>query len=185
MLNAVQAAAFYVFLYMLAAFVFALIIKRNDVADAAWGGGFILAALAGLFSAASVTPRALLVTALVAVWGLRLALHIGLRNFSKGEDHRYRKWRQDWGRYFLLRTFLQIFMLQGLLLVLVSVPVIYINAAPPAPISWLDIIGAARAVQICDELTKAHGPCFAAPALLRDMAASGALFYPVAKAQAA
>ncbi len=41
------------------------------------------------------------------------------------------------------------------------------------PFSWLDIIGAAKAVEICDTLEAAHGPHFAAPALLRDMATKG------------
>lgn len=45
------------------------------------------------------------------------------------------------------------------------------------PFSWLDIIGAPRAVEICDALTVSHGPRFAAPDLLRDMAARGDTFY--------
>ncbi|MGF6862282.1 3-hydroxyacyl-CoA dehydrogenase/enoyl-CoA hydratase/3-hydroxybutyryl-CoA epimerase [Rhodobacteraceae bacterium MBR-64] len=45
------------------------------------------------------------------------------------------------------------------------------------PFSWLDIIGAARAAAICDELTAAHGPRFACPDLLRRMAGQGARFY--------
>ncbi|MCA3451155.1 MAG: enoyl-CoA hydratase/isomerase family protein [Rhodobacter sp.] len=45
------------------------------------------------------------------------------------------------------------------------------------PFSWLDIIGAARAVEICDALAARHGPRFAAPALLRDLAAKGDTFY--------
>jgi 3-hydroxyacyl-CoA dehydrogenase/enoyl-CoA hydratase/3-hydroxybutyryl-CoA epimerase len=45
------------------------------------------------------------------------------------------------------------------------------------PFSWLDIIGAARAVEICEALTARHGPRFAAPELLRDMASKGDTFY--------
>ncbi|MHC0054541.1 3-hydroxyacyl-CoA dehydrogenase NAD-binding domain-containing protein [Actibacterium sp. D379-3] len=45
------------------------------------------------------------------------------------------------------------------------------------PLSWLDILGAGRAVALCDQLTAAHGDRFAAPALLRDMAAKGETFY--------
>ena len=45
------------------------------------------------------------------------------------------------------------------------------------PFSWLDMMGAARAVEICDHLTKAYGDRFAAPTLLRDMAAKGETFY--------
>jgi len=45
------------------------------------------------------------------------------------------------------------------------------------PFSWLDIIGAARAVEICRSLTAQFGPRFHAPALLRDMAEKGETFY--------
>lgn len=45
------------------------------------------------------------------------------------------------------------------------------------PFSWLDILGAARAVEICDGLAARHGARFEAPALLRDIAAKGDGFY--------
>lgn len=45
------------------------------------------------------------------------------------------------------------------------------------PFSWLDIIGAAKAVELCDKLEQIHGARFRAPKLLRDMAAKGETFY--------
>ncbi|MDP2737194.1 MAG: 3-hydroxyacyl-CoA dehydrogenase family protein, partial [Pseudorhodobacter sp.] len=45
------------------------------------------------------------------------------------------------------------------------------------PFSWLDILGAPRAVELCDALTAAHGARFATPALLREMAEKGQSFY--------
>ncbi len=45
------------------------------------------------------------------------------------------------------------------------------------PFSWLDMLGAGRAVEICDGLTASEGARFATPALLRDMAAKGDTFY--------
>ncbi len=45
------------------------------------------------------------------------------------------------------------------------------------PFAWLDIIGAAKAVEICDNLTATHGPRFKTPDLLRDLAKSGETFY--------
>jgi 3-hydroxyacyl-CoA dehydrogenase/enoyl-CoA hydratase/3-hydroxybutyryl-CoA epimerase len=45
------------------------------------------------------------------------------------------------------------------------------------PFSWLDIIGAGRAVNICEGLAATHGARFTPPALLRDMAAKGETFY--------
>ncbi|GLQ33827.1 3-hydroxyacyl-CoA dehydrogenase [Amylibacter marinus] len=45
------------------------------------------------------------------------------------------------------------------------------------PFSWLDMIGAANAVEICDQLTKQFGARFTTPRLLRDLAESGETFY--------
>ena len=45
------------------------------------------------------------------------------------------------------------------------------------PFAWLDILGAARAVEIAEALAAAHGPRFAPPDLLREMAAKGESFY--------
>lgn len=45
------------------------------------------------------------------------------------------------------------------------------------PFSWLDMIGAPRAVEICRGLTAQFGPRFHAPALLREMAGKGESFY--------
>lgn len=130
-----------VLVYMTGWFLAAQIRGRNDIADVAWGLGFILAAAVSLVAGGVYSTRGLLVSGLVLLWGLRLALHIHARNRGKGEDPRYRKWREDWGRWFVLRSFLQVFMLQGVLLLMVSTPVIFVNQAPPAPIAWLDLLG--------------------------------------------
>ncbi|MEM9050194.1 MAG: 3-hydroxyacyl-CoA dehydrogenase NAD-binding domain-containing protein [Pseudomonadota bacterium] len=54
------------------------------------------------------------------------------------------------------------------------------------PFSWLDMLGAAKAVALCDGLAAKHGKRFEPPALLREMAEMGETFYtrfaPEAKA---
>jgi len=130
-----------ILLYMTGWFIAAQVRGRNDIADVAWGLGFILVAAVSLVAGDAYSPRGLLVSGLVLVWGLRLALHIHNRNRGRGEDPRYRKWREEWGKWFVLRSFLQVFMLQGLLLLLVAVPVVFVNQAPPAPLGWLDLLG--------------------------------------------
>jgi len=45
------------------------------------------------------------------------------------------------------------------------------------PFSWLDILGAGKAVEICDHLTKTYGERFSTPDLLRDMSEKGDTFY--------
>ena len=121
-----------VLVYMTGWFLLALWRRRNDLADIAWGGGFIAAALTASLLPTGGTPRARLTVLLVILWGLRLAVHIGLRNLGKGEE---------WGRLWLLRSFLQVFMLQGVLLYLISLPVIAVVLAKPSPWTWLDGLG--------------------------------------------
>ncbi|MBK8439425.1 MAG: enoyl-CoA hydratase/isomerase family protein [Rhodobacter sp.] len=45
------------------------------------------------------------------------------------------------------------------------------------PFSWLDMLGAGRAVDLCRGLTAQYGPRFHTPALLREMAEKGETFY--------
>ena len=53
------------------------------------------------------------------------------------------------------------------------------------PFSHMDMIGAAQVVAVLDRLATAHGDRFAPTAQLRDMAASGATFYPAISARKA
>jgi len=130
-----------ILVYMTGWFIAAQVRGRNDIADVAWGLGFILAAVVSLLAGGTYPLRGVLVSGLVLIWGVRLALHIHGRNRGKGEDKRYRKWREEWGKWFVPRSFLQVYMLQGILLLVVSTPVIFVNQAPAAPLGWLDLLG--------------------------------------------
>jgi len=103
-----------IFLYMTGWFWLALLRKRNDLADIAWGLGFILISFLG---------QNWLIRLIVICWGLRLAGHIYLRNKNKREDFRYKKWREDWGKFWIIRSYLQVFLLQGLFMFLISLPI--------------------------------------------------------------
>ncbi|MFA5894859.1 MAG: DUF1295 domain-containing protein [Candidatus Shapirobacteria bacterium] len=111
--------------YMMIWFGMSVVQKRNDVADVAWGVGFIIVAWAS-FSIGEGTIKAIIVNIMVTIWGGRLARHIYFRNKNKPEDYRYLEWRKTW-KNFYLRSFLQVFLLQGILLYIISLPVILIN----------------------------------------------------------
>jgi steroid 5-alpha reductase family enzyme len=132
-----------VFLYMTGVFIVALIKKDNSVVDVAWGPGFIVVAFLTFFLERGIEACHVLVTGLVLVWGVRLAAHIFVRNRGKGEDFRYAKWRREWGRWFVLRSYFQIFMLQGLFLLLIVSPVVIVNQSSTVDLSPLDAAGAA------------------------------------------
>lgn len=119
-------AGLVIWAYMSVWFLVALVIKRNDVADIAWGLGFVVASITTLIKTGNHSFTAILATALVLIWGLRLSWHIGLRNIKKSEDYRYKAWRDSWGKWFVVRSYLQIFMLQGLLMLLIVSPVMLI-----------------------------------------------------------
>ena len=127
------------FSYMLFWFAVSILIKRNDVADIAWGLGFVVMAWSS-YLMADPSQKALLVNVLVTVWGLRLSGHIFLRNKGKPEDFRYHQWRMEW-RHFYIRSFLQVFMLQGLFLFITVLPVIYINMHSVDSFHFLDGTG--------------------------------------------
>ena len=130
-------------LYEACWFTLALVKRRNDVADIAWGLGFVVIAGVSLAVGNIYSDRGVLVSALVLLWGVRLALHIHARNTGRGEEPRYRQWREAWGRWFLLRSFFQIYLLQGTLLVVVAAPVILANTAKATPLGVFDGLGLA------------------------------------------
>jgi len=116
---------------------------RNDVADIAWGLGFLLIALVSFFSNGIAFGRGLLAAILVGIWAVRLSAHIYLRNRGRGEDYRYKAWREEWGGWFYFRTYFQVFLLQGLLMLVVASPVVMANVYRGGKAGLVDIIGLA------------------------------------------
>jgi len=132
-----------VLVYVNIVFVIALMRADNSIMDIAWGLGFILIALYTLFLNGEYNALQVTVTAMVIIWGGRLSMHIYLRNRKKTEDFRYRNWRENWGDTFVLRSYLQVFLLQGFLMIVFSVPVILLNIRGTSGFSVSGGIGAA------------------------------------------
>jgi len=130
-----------VFIYMNIVFVVALLKKDNSIVDIAWGLGFILVTVFSLFREAGTTNLQILVSLLVLLWGLRLAIHVFFRNKGRREDWRYANWRKEWGRWFVVRSYLQVFLLQGLLLLLIAYPILLVNSTQTASIGLLAYVG--------------------------------------------
>ena len=113
--------------YMTLWFAVAYAKKRLDVVDTAWGGGFILVAY-GCFMR-NPSGYTLAAAVMVALWGLRLMLHIASRNRGKQNDPRYDALSNKWSPgYFWVRAYLSIFVTQGLLIAIISLPLVVIAA---------------------------------------------------------
>lgn len=116
---------FFVFVHTF--FIISLIIKRNDIADIAWGMGFIVLSWTAYYIFGNEQLPAFFANSLITIWGARLSFHIYIRNRGKKEDCRYLEWRKQWGKWFYLRSYGQVFLLQGFLLCLIVFPVILFN----------------------------------------------------------
>lgn len=119
-----QESALILLVYATTWFVLSVFLKRNDLADIAWGLGFVILCL---FHATTKTihPAALVCYLLVCTWGLRLTIFLFLRNSNKPEDFRYAQWRREWGKWVYLRSFLQVYLLQAFFLLLIISPVLF------------------------------------------------------------
>jgi steroid 5-alpha reductase family enzyme len=118
--------------------------RNVTVVDSLWGLGFVLIAWVSFVLAGGYPGRRWLVTVLTSLWGLRLCVHLSIRNWGKGEDPRYGKWRAASGGRFWIVSLFKVFWLQALFLwviaLVVQVPQL---SARPAHLAFLDGLGAA------------------------------------------
>lgn len=100
-------------------------LKNASIVDPFWGLGFVIADVFYFYKTDGLELRKLIVLSLLTIWGLRLSIYLGWRNLGKGEDFRYQKFRKDYGekRYWWI-SFFQVFLLQGVLLWLISAPLL-------------------------------------------------------------
>lgn len=112
---------------------------RSDVSivDSLWSLMFLAAGFIYLGNPADATPRALLIFCLLAVWALRLSVHLTVRNHGKAEDRRYREIRRNNEPNFAYKSLYIVFGLQGLLAWVISVPLLFALSSDRA-FHWLD-----------------------------------------------
>ncbi len=102
-----------------------IVLKNVSIVDQFWGIGFVLSASIFYIFTDDGGIRKIVFLSMVTLWGLRLSIYIAWRNFGKGEDFRYREFRRKYGanRYWWI-SFFQTFLLQGVLMWLISAPLL-------------------------------------------------------------
>ncbi len=118
-------------------------LNNASIVDVFWGIGFMTCAwLTYLLAPQGYLPRKLLICGMTTLWGLRLAFHIGARNWNKPEDYRYVAWRTTHGARWPWMSFFQVFLLQGFLIWIISMPILAAQTSGfPAILTPLDLIG--------------------------------------------
>ena len=129
-----------ILVYMFVLWLASLALRNSSIVDIFWGLGFVVAAWAyHLLTPDGLLVRKVLLLALVTIWGLRLSLYILWRNWAKPEDFRYAKWRSESGGRWWWKSLFQVFLLQGLLLWIISAPLLAAQLGRGArSLTWLD-----------------------------------------------
>ncbi|HPF27096.1 MAG TPA: DUF1295 domain-containing protein [Steroidobacteraceae bacterium] len=117
-------------------------LKNVAIVDVLWGILFLLAGLTFALTVTTPGPRVALVLGLLAVWSLRLALHIAIRSWGHGEDRRYQAIRARNEPNFAAKSLYLVFWLQAGLAWIISLPLLGAIASA-TPLFWLDYVGAA------------------------------------------
>lgn len=123
--------------------IWSVIIRNVSIVDLFWGFGFVVINAFCVFMSGELNPRKILLLILVTIWGLRLSIYLAYRNIGKGEDFRYQEFRRSYGahRYWWISYF-QTFLLQGILMMIVSLPLAGVSTgSQPGNLNLIDYFG--------------------------------------------
>jgi steroid 5-alpha reductase family enzyme len=134
--NFLALTALVTFGYQLSFYIVAGCLRFDKVTDFAYGTNFIVLAIMTLCVRGEYHPRQIVVSALVILWGIRLAGYLLMRIIVIGEDHRFDKIRKDLLKFggFWLAQFVSIWV--------IFVPIAILNAIPnQSDLQWRDYLG--------------------------------------------
>jgi steroid 5-alpha reductase family enzyme len=124
-------AALVILGFMTTVWLVSLLLRDSSIVDIFWGTGFVVSNWVYFALTPDGFPaRKWLIGVLVTIWGLRLSLYILWRNWGKGEDFRYRQWREEAGPKWWWQSFFKVFLLQGFLMWIISAPLLAAQISP-------------------------------------------------------
>lgn len=129
------------FSFFFLVFILGQILKDNSIVDIAWGVGFLINAFFTFYKNQHSGLKGIVLLVLISIWSIRLTYYIAKRNIGKPEDYRYVEMRKKWGSDFvLLKSFLNVYLLQMLIQYVVSLPIIY-GSQTVQSMSFVNYIG--------------------------------------------
>lgn len=121
-------------LYSVVVYFIARLLHDNSVMDIAYGPAFFFSIIIAQYFIGTSSPVITFIALAIGVWSARLSTRIFAKNYGKPEDARYAKWREEWmqkGRaYFLIRSYLQVNLLQVFIILLVATPAVLAMSYP-------------------------------------------------------
>ena len=103
-----------------------------SIVDLGWALSFFLVAWAYCLIGSGAPEKRWFLTGMVTIWSLRLAWHLWERYQTGAEDPRYTQIKEDWGPNYNKFKFYLMFLFQGLLVLVLSLPflIVSLNATP-------------------------------------------------------
>ena len=114
-----------ILVFMSLIWIWSVRLKNAGIVDPFWGLGFVVVTIWYAYRVSFTEAPQWVLLAMVAIWGTRLFLYLFIRNYGKEEDYRYQQFRRNYGekRYWWF-SFIQVFMLQGVLLSFISISIL-------------------------------------------------------------
>jgi steroid 5-alpha reductase family enzyme len=141
MADAMLVAAITILCIMVATWLLSLVLKNASIVDIVWGLGFAITSWVLAITIDGDNTRQILLAIMVGSWGLRLGGYLAKRNIGHGEDWRYKAMRKKKGARFGLISLVTVFGLQGVLMWVVSLPVMFGNSDATPGVGPLAVIG--------------------------------------------
>jgi steroid 5-alpha reductase family enzyme len=141
MTEAMLIAAITIMFVMVATWLLSLALKNASIVDIVWGLGFVITSWVLALTIDGDSTRQILLAVMVGAWGLRLGGYLAKRNIGHGEDWRYKAMRKKKGPRFGLISLVTVFGLQGVLMWVVSLPVMFGNSDATPGAGPLAVIG--------------------------------------------
>lgn len=115
--------------------------RNSGIVDIGWAIGFSLAAWSYFFLGDGNFTRKLVIALMVSVWSFRLAYYLTKRYLRQDEDPRYQEIRESWGPQNVDFKFLLMFLFQGLLVVILSLPFLIVSRNDSPDWSYWELWG--------------------------------------------
>jgi steroid 5-alpha reductase family enzyme len=139
--SALAIAAITIAVIMIGTWLLSLVLKNASIVDIVWGLGFAVTSLVLAITVDGNSGRQILLAIMVGVWGVRLGGYLAKRNIGHGEDWRYKAMRKKKGSKFGLISLVTVFGLQGTLMFIVSLPVIFGNGDSSPGVGPIAVMG--------------------------------------------
>ena len=139
--KAMAVAAITIVIIMVATWLLSLAIKNASIVDIVWGLGFAITSWVLALAIDGDSTRQILLAFMVGLWGVRLGSYLAKRNLGHGEDWRYKAMRKKKGANFGLISLVTVFGLQGALMFIVSLPVMFGNSDSTPGVGPIAVVG--------------------------------------------